>query len=83
MFARASVAVLLLGLSTVSPLHGPGSGALRGRVVDSTGGVRLLVRRIILTDRGTSVVAEAETNGEGLFSFPSAQPGRLHGAPPH
>ena len=74
MFARASVAVLLLGLFTLSPLHGQ-EAALTGRVVDPTGGV-VPGATILLTNRGTSVVAEAETNAEGLFSFPSAQPGR-------
>ena len=68
-----SLLVPLVCLTAVS-IAAAQDATLTGHVVDASGGA-LPGAAIVLRHVGTAVTVDAVTNGEGLFSFPSARPG--------
>jgi hypothetical protein len=63
----------LMAILFASPLRAQ-DAAVTGRVTDSTGGV-VPGASVVLTSTATGARADTVTNGAGLFSFPSTDPG--------
>lgn len=68
------VTSILICLFSIAAMSQATTGSLRVTVVDSTGGV-IANANIKVKNEATGVESSAVTNSEGIFSFPSLQPG--------
>ena len=66
--------VLLLGLLACVPVFSQTFGEITGEVKDSAGAI-IVGAKVTATNTGTSAERDTLTNGAGVYSFPSLQPG--------
>ncbi len=72
--SRLLVLATALCVLLIAPRAHAQESSLSGRVVDSSGAV-VPGASVVVSNAATRVSAEAVTNGQGLFTFPSTRPG--------
>src|SRR5205809_1061501 len=68
------IRVLFLGLLACVPVFSQTFGEITGEVKDSAGAI-IVGAKVTATNTGTSAERDTLTNGAGVYSFPSLQPG--------